>query len=67
MTLEQLKEWRAIANRNGTQEAYIDLTLQWAEACCNSYTEQAKCIKELEAEIKDLKLYVGDLEYLIYE
>ena len=55
MTLDQLKEWRAVANRNDTQEAYIDLALQWAEACHNAYAEQAEYVKELEAEISEFK------------
>jgi hypothetical protein len=55
MTLEQLKEWRAVVNRNGTQEAYIDLVLQWAEACNDAYAEQAEYVKKLEAEVSDLK------------
>lgn len=55
LTLEQLKEWRAVANRNDTQEAYIDLVLQWAEACHNSYIEQEKYIRKLELEVSELK------------
>ena len=57
LTLEQLKEWRAVANRNDTQEAYIDLVLQWAEASVDAYAKQAEYVKELEAEVSDLKQY----------
>lgn len=55
MTLDTLKEWRSIANRNNTQEAYIDLVLQWAEACHDAYVEQSKIVEELNAKVSKLE------------
>lgn len=32
MTLADLQGWAGVARRNGTQDAFIGLALQWAEA-----------------------------------
>lgn len=64
MTLDTLKEWRAIANRNDTQEEYIDLVLEWAQACHNSYLDNLKTIEELNAKVSKLE---NQLQFHMYD